>query len=464
MPYQADCVLIFVMHLLVIGVGYVGLVAGTCFAEMGHEVTCLDIDAKKIALLRTGTPPIWEQGLQEMLKRNMEAGRLHFTTDYLAAVKSANVIFIAVDTPSTYEGEADLTRIEAVANTLGDLIQDYKVIVNKSTVPVGTHRHIRNWIETRLEARGVEVPFDVVSNPEFLKEGSAIEDFMKPDRVIIGSNSEKATALLKEIYSAFTFSHERILVMDPTSAEATKYAANCMLALRISFMNEMSGFCELTGANIHEVRKGIGADKRIGHSFLYAGPGYGGSCFPKDIRALKTQAESLGYETPLLIACETVNARQKKVLGRKVKQYFALSGLKDKTIALWGLSFKPNTDDMREAPSLVLLEELLAEGAHLRLYDPVAMPNAKKCVDSPLITWCESEYEAAKGCEAIVLLTEWKQFRFVDFHKILPHMKGKGFFDGRNQYSAKQMHELGFDYFGIGQKAYAPSLTPQMVS
>lgn len=443
------------MDLLVIGVGYVGLVAGTCFSEMGHNVTCLDIDHKKIALLNTGTPPIWEQGLEEMLKRNQKANRLHFTSDYIAAVKAASVIFIAVDTPMSDSGKADLSRIEAVAKTLGDLIDDYKVIVNKSTVPVGTHKLIHETIQNRLDERGVDIHFDVVSNPEFLKEGCAIEDFMKPDRVILGSNSEKATAILKSIYSAFTFSHERILVMDPFSAEAAKYASNCMLALRISFMNEMAGFCELSGANIHEVRKGIGADRRIGHSFLYAGPGYGGSCFPKDIRALKTQAELMGYTTPLLDACETVNFRQKRVIGNKLRAYFG--DLKDKTIAVWGLSFKPNTDDMREAPSLVLIEEMLQAGAKLRLFDPVAIDNAKKTLSSDRVTWCENEYRAAEGSDAIVLMTEWKQFRFVDFKKIIPTLKGRAFFDGRNQYSQSSMQALGFDYFGIGQATQAPS-------
>lgn len=439
------------MRLLIIGTGYVGLVAGTAFAEMGHQVTCLDINAEKIARLNDGIVPIWEPGLEEMIKRNFKAKRLHFSTDYPAAVQEAQVIFIAVDTPVRADGQADLGQILAVARTLGSLIDTYKVIVNKSTVPVGTHQIVAETVQSELDKRGLQMEFDVVSNPEFLKEGSAIEDFMKPDRIIIGSNSEKATAILKEIYAAFSFSHDRILVMDPYSAEVTKYAANSMLALRISFMNELAGFCELTGASINKVRRGIGSDKRIGYSFLYAGPGFGGSCLPKDIRALRSHAESLGYTTPLLKACEEVNFRQKQLLGEKLKDYFA-GDLSNKTIAIWGLSFKPDTDDMREAPSLILIEQLLKEGANLRLFDPVAMENAKKIVGAcDQITWCPNEVEAATGADAIVLVTEWKQFRFLDFTTILPVMRGEAFFDGRNQYHPEEMHKIGFDYHGIGQ-------------
>lgn len=440
------------MRLLVIGTGYVGLVAGTCFAEMGHHVTCLDINQDKIRKLQEGQIPIYEPGLSEMIQRSRKAKRIDFTSDYPLAVKESDVIFIAVDTPVGDQGEANLSYVKQVALTLGKLIDGYKVIVNKSTVPVGTQELVRGIIQDEIDKREEEIEFDVVSNPEFLKEGSAIDDFMKPDRVIIGSDSEKAIHIMREIYSGFTFNHDRIITMDPQSAEVTKYASNAMLALRVSFMNELSGFCELTGASINKVRKGMGADKRIGPSFLYAGPGYGGSCFPKDVKALQKHAETLGYTTPILKAVEEINARQKKVLGNKIQNYFK-DDLKSKTLAIWGLSFKPDTDDMREAPSLTLINQLKEWGVKMRLYDPVAQENAKKIIgDSPLITWCEDEYQAADGADACVLVTEWKQFRFLDFDKVMQGMKGRAFFDGRNQYNPEEMAKLGFDYFGIGIK------------
>lgn len=439
------------MRLLVIGSGYVGLVAGTCFAEMGHYVTCLDINKEKVRLLNEGEVPIYEPGLSEMIKRNRKANRIEFTTDYPASVEKAEVIFIAVDTPVGDNGEANLQFVEKVAESIGQLINEYKVVVNKSTVPVGTQNAVKEIIQSELDKRGKRIDFDVVSNPEFLKEGSAIDDFMKPDRVIIGSESERATALLREIYSAFTFNHDRLVVMDPPSAEVTKYAANAMLALRISFMNELSGFCELTGASINKVRKGIGLDKRIGTSFLYAGPGFGGSCFPKDIKALKSHAEKLAYETPILDAIEVINRRQKRVLAKKVRTYFG--DVKGKSIAILGLSFKPDTDDMREAPSLTVIDDLLKQGAKLRLFDPIAQDNALKILgEDENLTWCRDEYEAASDADAIVLVTEWKQFRFLDFKRILSVMNGKAFFDGRNQYNPDEMAKLGFDYFGIGIK------------
>lgn len=440
------------MHLLVIGAGYVGLVTASCLAEMGHHVVCLDINRDKIDRLNNGVIPIYEPGLEELLRRNVKANRLLFTTDY-SAVKNSLVCFIAVDTPIGPEGQANLQYVHNVAAAIAEQMDGYRVIVNKSTVPVGTAAQVSDIIQHTLNKRQVSIHFDVVSNPEFLKEGNAINDFMKPDRVIIGTDSTQAATLMKEIYSPFMLSHERLIIMDVASAEMTKYAANAMLATRISFMNELAGLCELTGADVNKVRKGIGADKRIGYSFLYAGPGFGGSCLPKDIRALRGHAESLGYHMPLVNAVEEVNARQKQVMGRKIADYFAASeGLTGKVIGILGLAFKPDTDDMREAASLVLIQQLLQAGASVRLFDPVAMPNAKALIpDCQQITWCENEQETAQGAHALVLITEWKQFRFLDFTEILSHMEGRAFFDGRNQYNPGEMARKGFDYIGIGQ-------------
>ncbi|MCB1084876.1 MAG: UDP-glucose/GDP-mannose dehydrogenase family protein [Chlamydiia bacterium] len=438
-------------RILVIGVGYVGLVTGACFSEMGHPVTCLDIDEKKIEALKKGKIPFYEPGLKDLVSRNQKDKRLHFTTDE-NAISEAEVIFIAVGTPSKKGGEADLTFVEMAAKMIGERLKGYALIVNKSTVPVGTTKKIKGWIRERQEALENELPFDVISCPEFLKEGSAIDDCMKPDRIIIGSDSEKATRILKHLYSAFTFNHDRILIMDPASAELTKYASNAMLASRISFMNELSQLSEKLGANINLVRKGMSADPRIGYHFLYAGVGYGGSCFPKDIRALKAIGQSLGCDTPLLEAIDAINEHQKKRLSKRISDYFAKKGgVRGKTIALWGLSFKPNTDDMREAPSLTLIHSLLRKGAKLRLYDPVAMDNAKRELKGKEnIRFCMTEYQAAHGADAIALLTEWKQFRFANLKTVLSKMRGNAFFDGRNQYEAKEMAAKGFRYFGIG--------------
>ncbi|MDP1834853.1 MAG: UDP-glucose/GDP-mannose dehydrogenase family protein [Chlamydiales bacterium] len=442
------------MKLLFVGTGYVGLVTGTCFAEMGHHVTCLDIDAEKIAKLQRGEMPIYEPGLQEMVLRNIKAGRLIFTTDYATGVKDSIICFIAVDTPQSPNGEADLSKVRAVARSIAQEMNEYRAIVVKSTVPVGTANEVFKIIQKTLDERKLKVDFDVISNPEFLKEGDAINDCMKPDRVIIGAPNQRSEELIKEMYTSFTFSHDRIITMDVTSAELTKYAANAMLALRISFMNELSGLCELVDADINNIRKGIGADQRIGYKFLYAGVGFGGACFPKDIRALQAQAHAVNYTTPLLSATETVNMRQKQVLGRKIAHYYSTrGGLEGKVIGILGLSFKPNTDDVREAPAKVLVEQLLEAGAKVRLYDPVSMDNAKRSFPKdPHIHWAVDELDTAKGADAIALVTEWRQFRFLDFDAVQKLMVGHAFFDGRNQYNGREMAQRGFDYFGIGQK------------
>ena len=440
------------MELLVIGTGYVGLVTGTCLAEMGHHVVCLDINHNKIDQLNNGQIPIYEPGLEEMVKRNVKANRLQFTTDYANAVASALVCFIAVDTPMSADGHANLQSVRNVATSIAQHMDGYKIVVNKSTVPVGTANLVKEIIQNVLDARQVNFEFDVVSNPEFLKEGNAIQDCMKPDRVVIGTDSKRAAATMKEIYSPFMLSHDRLIMMDVASAEVTKYAANAMLATRISFMNELAGFCELTGADINTVRKGIGSDKRIGYYFLYAGPGFGGSCLPKDIQALQGHADTLGYEMSLVNAVAKVNHRQKLAMGGKIFNYYATQNLNGKTIGILGLAFKPDTDDMREAASLVLIEQLLQAGAHVRLFDPVAMETAKKELpDHPNIFWCEDEIDAATGADALVLMTEWKQFRFLDFALLLSLMRGKAFFDSRNQYNPIEMARKGFDYISIGR-------------
>lgn len=442
------------MELLIIGTGYVGLVSGACFAEMGHHVICLDTNEKKINLLNEGVIPIYEPGLEEIVRRNVKAKRLSFTTNYPSAVDSSRVCFLCVDTPTGVDGNADLQYIKRAAKDVAENLKGYKIIVNKSTVPVGTALVVANVISEVIADRDLDAEFSIVSNPEFLKEGNAVNDFMKPDRVIIGCDDEKAIAIMKEIYAPFMLNHDRLVLMDIASAEMTKYAANAMLACRISFMNELSGLCELLGADINKVRKGIGSDKRIGHDFLYPGPGFGGSCFPKDIRALLQQAKEQDYNASLISSINSVNQRQKRVVATKIFHYFSEGkGLGNATIAILGLSFKPDTDDVRESASLELIEQLLETGACLKLYDPVAMDNAKKILgDNAKISWCESELDAAENADAIALMTEWKQFRFLDFHQLKSKMQGIAFFDGRNQFNPPDVAKKGFDYISIGRK------------
>ena len=439
--------------IVIVGVGYVGLVTGTCLAEMGNHVYCLDKNQEKITRLQQGDIPIYEPGLEEMVKRNQKAGRLRFTCDYDEALKEASICFLAVDTPVALDGSCDLRSIDAAAGQIGKSMNGDLLVVNKSTVPVGTVKRVRQKISSVLEERGCTYAFDVVSNPEFLKEGSAINDFMKPDRVVIGAENERAAQIMRDLYRPFMLGSDRLLIMDPQSAELTKYAANFMLALRISCMNWLSGLCEESGANILEVRKGIGSDKRIGNAFLWAGVGFGGSCFPKDISALKAMAKEANASLSLVEAVEEINTYQKELLGKKILRYFEeRGGIEGKVIGILGLAFKPDTDDVRQAPSLTLIRQLLLRGIAVRLFDPVAMKNTKDILGpSSLISWCSNEMEVAYGADALALVTEWKQFRLLDFETLLSHMKGKAFFDGRNQYTPQDVAKFGFDYISIGQ-------------
>jgi UDPglucose 6-dehydrogenase len=437
-----------------VGTGYVGLVTGACFAEMGHHVICLDVDANKIATLNNGQIPFYEPGLEEIVKRNIEAKRLSFTTNYEYAVKHSYIIFLALPTPSSEDGSCNTTYVMKAAEEIAKHMTGYRLIVNKSTAEMGTVHKIQAHMKQMLSHKERPFHFGVASNPEFLKEGSAVQDCLKPDRIVVGTEDDKSLELLRNVYAPFTINHDCLISMDILSSEMTKYAANAMLATRISFMNEMAHICEKIGANINYVRKGIGSDNRIGYSFLYAGIGYGGSCFPKDVKALIHASERLGCPSQVLKAVDSVNNEQKLKMAYTIEKYFeSKGGLKDKTIALWGLSFKPDTDDMREAPSLQLINFLKSKGATLRLYDPIAMAVAKNCLnDHTSIHWCKDEKHAAEGSDAIILVTEWKQFRLLDFGPIIKKMKGKAFFDGRNQYKACDMHAHGFDYYGIGVK------------
>ena len=439
------------MKLSVIGTGYVGLVSGTCFAEMGNDVICVDNDKSKIDKLLKSEIPIWEPGLEEMVLSNVKQKRLSFTTNINEAVEKTDICFIAVGTPPGEDGSADLQYVLAVAHDIGTYMNEYKVIINKSTVPVGTADLVKAEVQKILDEREVEFKFDVVSNPEFLKEGDAINDCMKPDRVVVGTDSPKCAEILKELYAPFARSHEKLIIMSIRSAEMTKYAANAMLATKISFMNDIANLCELMGADISEVRHGIGSDSRIGYKFIYPGVGYGGSCFPKDVKALIKMAKKVNSETRVLQAVEDVNDYQKTVLIKKVKKHFGadLAGL---TFAVWGLAFKPKTDDMREATSITVIEGLIQAGAKIQAYDPVAMDEANRVFgDKPEIQYTHGNYDALKGADALLLITEWNQFRYPDFGKVKNLLNNPVIFDGRNQYNPKELKELGFVYYGIGR-------------
>jgi UDPglucose 6-dehydrogenase len=439
------------MNIAVFGTGYVGLVTGACLAEMGNEVTCIDRDAAKIERLQSGRIPIFEPGLETLVNRNQANGALVFTTDVPSAVDRAEVIFIAVGTPPDEEGGADLSDVLAVARTLGQQMDRYLVVVNKSTVPVGTAARVAAVIACELDRRGVDVPFDVVSNPEFLKEGEAVDDCLRPDRIILGTSSTRATRLLRTLYAPFNRNHERIVVMDEHSAELTKYAANAMLATKISFMNEIANIAERVGADVEMVRRGMGADPRIGYHFIYPGAGYGGSCFPKDIQALGRIAQASGYEPRLLGAVAAVNRAQKLKLFDLISRHFRGS-LGGRTVALWGLAFKPNTDDMREAPSLQLMQALWAAGANVRAFDPQAMAEAKRlCGARPDLVLCEHPYEALDGADVLALVTEWKAFRSPDFARIRTALREPAVFDGRNLYEPAAVEQAGLAYYGIGR-------------
>lgn len=438
------------MKVTLFGTGYVGLVTGTCLAEVGNHVLCVDVDAAKIHGLKEGRIPIYEPGLEDMVLANQRAGRLDFTTDPAAAVAHADILFIAVGTPPDEDGSADLRHVLAVARTIGEHLQRPALVVTKSTVPVGTADRVRAEVAAALAARGVEVAFEVASNPEFLKEGAAVKDCMRPDRIIIGTESVEAVNKLKALYAPFNRNHERIVAMDLRSAELTKYAANAMLATKISFMNEMANLAERLGADIEKVRLGIGSDPRIGFSFIYPGAGYGGSCFPKDVQALERTAKQNGFDAHILSAVEAVNHRQKRKLHQLLIQHFG--DLRGKTIGLWGLAFKPNTDDMREAPSRALMEALWADGAQVRAFDPEAMHEARRIFgERDDLLLCNEPYEVLEGADALVLITEWKTFWSPDFSRIKAELREPVIFDGRNVYDPQQVEAAGLAYYGIGR-------------
>jgi UDPglucose 6-dehydrogenase len=436
------------MKIVIVGTGYVGLVTGTCFSEVGIDVICVDIDEKKIEGLKKGVIPIYEPGLEDMVHRNVEKGRLNFSTDLASTLDGAEVIFSAVGTPPDEDGSADLKYVLDVARQVGRNMTDYILMVTKSTVPVGTAAKVRNAIQEELDKRGAKIEFDVASNPEFLKEGAAVDDFLKPDRIVVGVESAKAENIMKRLYKPFTLNGHPVIFMDVPSAEMTKYAANSMLATKISFMNDIANLCEIMGADVNMVRKGIGSDSRIGKKFIYPGIGYGGSCFPKDVKAIIHTARQNGYDLRVLRAVEEVNDDQKSVLFNKLYKYYD-GDLKGKTVAMWGLSFKPQTDDMREAPSLVLIEKLLAAGVKVKAYDPVAMEEAKRKIGDA-VEFVKDKEEALIDADALMMVTEWPEFRFPNFNVVKKLIKKPVIFDGRNVYDIEEMAGSGFDYFCIG--------------
>ena len=437
-----------IMNIAIVGTGYVGLVSGVCFAEMGADVTCVDIDTKKIEALRRGEVPIYEPGLEEMLRRNVEAGRLHFATSLAECIDSQQVVFSAVGTPPAEDGGADLGQVWAVARDFGRAVSRYTLLVTKSTVPVGTAEKIEAIVREELALRGEQVEFDVASNPEFLKEGAAIKDFMTPDRVVVGTTSQRARRLMSRLYKPFMLMGERIIFTDVRSAEMIKYAANSMLATRISFMNEIANLCERVGADVNMVRKGIGSDSRIGKKFLYPGCGFGGSCFPKDLRALIRTAEESGCRMSILEAVQQVNERQKGILFEKFMRHFD-GRVEGRTVALWGLAFKPETDDVREAPSMVIIERLLKAGCRVKVYDPVAMASSREVLGERVEYGCD-KYDAAQGADALMIVTEWKEFRMPSYSVLRSIMREPTIFDGRNIYDSEEAAEQGFTYYKIG--------------
>ncbi len=436
------------MKIAIVGTGYVGLVSGACFAEMGADVTCIDVDTRKIEMLRAGQIPIYEPGLEELVARNVADGRLRFSTELSECLDDVEIVFSAVGTPPDEDGSADLRYVLEVAREFGRRINRYTLLVTKSTVPVGTAQRVKQTVAEELAARGVEVEFDVASNPEFLKEGDAIDDFMKPDRVVVGVESERARQLMERLYKPFMMNNYRMIFTDVASAEMIKYAANSMLATRISFMNDIANLCEIVGADVNMVRKGIGADARIGSKFLYAGCGYGGSCFPKDVKALIRTAEQKGYRMQVLEAVEAVNERQKGILFEKFVREFD-GEVEGRCVAMWGLSFKPETDDMREAPSLVLIERLLSAGCRVRVFDPIAMDEARRRLGER-VEYCTSKYEALEGADALMIVTEWKQFRLPNWARVAETMRGGVVIDGRNIYERREVEAAGLKYLRIG--------------
>ena len=437
------------MNIAIVGTGYVGLVSGTCFAEMGANVTCVDVDEQKIENLKKGIMPIYEPGLEELVKRNVDFERLKFTTDLTEVLDDVEVVFSAVGTPPDEDGSADLKYVLAVARQFGQHIKKYTILVTKSTVPVGTAQKVKAAIKAELDKRGVDVPFDVASNPEFLKEGAAIKDFMSPDRVVVGTDSEKAREVMTRLYKPFLINNFRVIFMDIPSAEMTKYAANAMLATRISFMNDIANLCERVGANVDSVRKGIGTDSRIGSKFLYAGCGYGGSCFPKDVKALLHTGLDNGYHMEVIEAVERVNEKQKSIVYDKIIK--AVGSVKGKTVAIVGLAFKPETDDMREAPALVVIDKLLKDGATVRVFDPVAMDECRRRIGDT-VTYCKNMYDAADGADVFALMTEWRQFRMPSWNVVQKVMNGNVIIDGRNIYDRQELEGFGFKYTRIGEK------------